>query len=392
MNCETPSLTLEGARPLRVLFAAGGTGGHIYPAIAVAQRLLELHPGSEVLFVGTRARLESTVVAGYGFDLKYISVAGLAGKMSLWRRLRSMASLAVGVPLWQSMSIICRFRPSVVVGTGGFVCGPTILAAWILAVPTLLVEQNEAVGVTSGLVSYLVDAAGVVSEQSAQLLHRGLLRRRMRVEVVGNPVRRQILRTTREQGCQALGLDPSKIILLAFGGSVGSLPVNRAFCGALEILAQEGLLKDVDAAHVTGRENVHRLEAGRAKELGIRYHVFDYLDDMHNALAAADIVVSRAGGTALAEITARGIAAITVPWAGAARNHQEQNARRLFDKGAVVMITDADLTPSRLANELRSLLTDENKRIELAQRAKQLGRPDAADRVIEIIEDLAADC
>jgi UDP-N-acetylglucosamine--N-acetylmuramyl-(pentapeptide) pyrophosphoryl-undecaprenol N-acetylglucosamine transferase len=360
--------------------------------------LLELHAGSEVLFVGTRGRsplrpsLESTVVVGCGFELKHISVAGLAGKMSVRRRLRSAASLAIGLPLWQSMVAISRFSPSVVVGTGGFVCGPMILAAWLLSVPTLLVEQNEAAGVTSGLVSYLVDAAAVVSEESAQLLRRGLLRRRTRVEVVGNPVRLQVLRTTREEGCRALGLDPSKIVVLAFGGSVGSLPVNRAFCGALEILAQEGLLKDIEVAHVTGRENVHRLEAGRAEELGIRYHVFDYLDDMHNALAAADIVVSRSGGTALAEITARGIAAITVPWAGAARNHQEQNARRLFEDGAVVMITDADLTPSRLANELRSLLTDEQRRTDLAHRAKQLGRPDAADRVIEIIEDLAAGC
>jgi UDP-N-acetylglucosamine--N-acetylmuramyl-(pentapeptide) pyrophosphoryl-undecaprenol N-acetylglucosamine transferase len=356
----------------------------------VAQRLLELHPGSEALFVGTRGRLESRIVPACGFELKCISVAGLAGKMSLWRRLRSLASLAVGLPLWQSMSIISQFSPSVVVGTGGFVCGPVILAAWLFSAPTLLVEQNEAAGVASGLVSYLVDAAAVVSDEAAKFYQNRTLLKPVRVEVVGNPVRSQVLRATREQGAQALGLDPLKIIVLAFGGSVGSLPVNRTFCGALEILSQEGLLKDVEVVHVTGRENVHRLEAGRAEELGIRYHVFDYLDDMQNALAAADIVVSRAGGTALAEITARGVAAITVPWAGAARNHQEQNARRLFDKGAVVMITDPELTPVRLAQELRSLLTDERRRTELAHRARQLGRPDAADRVVEIVEDLAA--
>jgi UDP-N-acetylglucosamine--N-acetylmuramyl-(pentapeptide) pyrophosphoryl-undecaprenol N-acetylglucosamine transferase len=360
--------------------------------------LLELHAGSEVLFVGTRGRsplrpsLESTVVVGCGFELKYISVAGLAGKMSVRRRLRSMASLAVGLPLWQSMGIVSRFSPSVVVGTGGFVCGPVILAAWLLAVPTLLVEVNEAPGATSKLVSGLVDAAAVVSEEAAQFYRKGLFRRAIRAEAVGNPVRPQVLRTTRDEGAKSLALDASKTILLGFGGSVGSLPVNRAFCGALQILATEGFLKDVEVVHITGRENVYRLEASRAEELGIRYHVFDYLDDMHNALAAADIVVSRSGGTALAEITARGIAAITVPWAGAARNHQEQNARRLFEDGAVVMITDADLTPSRLANELRSLLTDEQRRTDLAQRAKQLGRPDAADRVVEIIEDLAAGC
>jgi len=375
-------------QPLRVVFAAGGTGGHVYPAIAIASRLRHLHPDAAVLFIGTRDRMEAEKVPAAGFDLATISVRGVAGRQPLLRRLGALARLAIGLPVWQSLATLRRFRPDVVVGTGGYVCGPVILAARLLGVPTMTVEQNELPGLTTRLVSRLVDVAGLVSEASAAGYARS--GRRQEVEVVGNPVRPEIITTTREAAAAALGLDPGLTTVVATGGSIGSLPVNRAFVGALEQLAAEGALAGVQVLHLTGRENALRLEPDRVEALGLRYVAREYLDAMHNALAAADLLVTRAGGTALSEIAARGIAAIIIPWAGAAANHQEQNAAPFAQSDAGIVIRDDELTPERLAAAMERLLGDPAARDEMARRCRELGRPDAADRVIAIIERLAA--
>lgn len=381
------------ARPgLRVLIAAGGTGGHVYPAIAIARHLRQAHPEAEILFVGTRERMEAQAVPDAGFRLAAIKVKGLAGRQSHFQRLVSLAWLLAGLPVWQSLVILLRFRPHVVVGMGGFASGPVILAARMLRIPCLAVEQNEIPGFTTRLVARMVSAAAVVSEQCQQRYLR-LLGRRARtvpVRVVGNPVRPEILSTTRDEGIKALGLDPGRVVLLAVGGSIGSLPVNRAFAAALELLAKKpGFADRVEILHITGRQNVAFLDPARARELGLRYHVRDYLDDMHHALAAADVVVTRAGGTALAEMTARGLPAVVIPWAGAADGHQEHNALRLANAGAAVMIRDAELTPERLADAVWALVSDEAARRRLAERSRSLGRPDAAARVVGMIEQLA---
>jgi len=375
-----------------VLMAAGGTGGHVYPAIAVAKHLREVQPDSQVLFVGTRERLEARAVPAAGFPLAVIRVKGLAGRQSLLQRVASIAWLAAGLPLWQSLAILLRFRPHVVVGMGGFASGPVILAARLTGIPTLAVEQNEIPGFTTRIIAKMVSAAAVVSEPCRQRYLRLLGKRasKVSVRVVGNPVRAEILSATREDGARALGLDVNRTILLAVGGSIGSLPVNRAFAGALELLAKKpGFANSVDVLHITGRQNIAFLDPARAEEFGLRYHVRDYLDDIHNALAAADLVVTRAGGTALAEITARGLPAIVIPWAGAADGHQEQNALRLAKAGAAVMIRDAELSPERLADDLWRLLSDEHARKRVAERSKSLGRPDAAAHIVAMIEQLA---
>ena len=314
---------------------------------------------------------------------------GVAGRQSALRRARALGRLACGLPVWQSLRLLRRFRPDVVVGTGGYVCGPVILAARMLRLPTMTVEQNVVPGLTTRLVSRLVDVAGLVSDES--VVRYGRPRRRgQRIEVVGNPLRPEILTTTREAGAAALGLDPGRTTVFATGGSIGSLPLNRAFVGALELLGSEGVLRGVagDPPHRAG-EHAVRLDPARAQALGLRYLAVEYLDAMHNALAAADLVVTRAGGTTLAEIAARGIAAIIIPWAGAAANHQEQNAAPFAQGAAGIVIHDAELTPERLAAEMKRLLQDPAARDEMARRCRELGRPDAADRVIAIVEELA---
>jgi UDP-N-acetylglucosamine--N-acetylmuramyl-(pentapeptide) pyrophosphoryl-undecaprenol N-acetylglucosamine transferase len=381
----------HGTTGLRVLIAAGGTGGHVYPAIAIAQRIRARHSEAEMLFVGTRDRIEARVVPAAGFRVAFITVKGLAATRSVVQRLKAGLWLAAGVPLWQSLLLLRRFRPDVVVGAGGFVCGPVLVGAWLTRTPSLAVEQNEIPGLTTRVAARLVSGAAVVSDgcRNRYLALLGRRAERVRVEVVGTPVRGEIISTSREDAARALGIDPSRLALLVFGGSIGSLPVNRAFVGAVEILARQPAFNEVEIVHITGRENVAYLDEARARELGLRYHVFEYRDDMHNALAAADIAVSRAGGSALAEITARGLAPIIVPWAGAAEGHQEQNAAPLEASGAAVVIRDAELTAQRLADEIWRLVSDPAARDGLARRSEAMGRPGAADAVVDMIEDLA---
>jgi UDP-N-acetylglucosamine--N-acetylmuramyl-(pentapeptide) pyrophosphoryl-undecaprenol N-acetylglucosamine transferase len=380
-------------RCLRLLIAGGGTGGHVYPAIAIAQKVRACRPDAEILFVGTRDRLEARAVPRSGFSLAFITVKGLAATRPALQRLGALLWLASGVPLWQSILLLARFRPHVVVGTGGFVCGPVLLAARLLRVPSLAVELNEIPGLTTRITARFVSAAAVVSEACRGRYIRLLGRKapRVRVEVVGTPLRQEIISARREDAARALGLDPSRLTLLVFGGSIGSLPVNKAFGQALGILARRPGMGEVEIVHITGRGNAPCLTAAQADELGLRYHPFEYRDDMHNALAAADMVVSRAGGSTLAEITARSLAAIIVPWSGAAERHQELNAAHLETAGAALVIRDSELTPQRLADAIWLLLSDTAAREQLARQSLMMSKRDAADAVVRMIEDLAGD-
>lgn len=251
-----------GLRPLRVLFAGGGTGGHLSPALAIAQTLRLCHPDAEVLFIGTADRLEASKVPAAGFAFRAISVHGLAGRWSfagLARRLRALLEILTLLPLWQSLFILGQFQPDVVVGTGGYVCGPVLFAARLTRRTAILVEQNEEIGYTSRLVSRFIRLAAVISESSgAYFRAHGI-----RTEVVGNPVRPAILDTTRQQGIAALELESDRCTLAIVGGSLGSTPVNEAAIGALRRLAREHWFRD-------GWQVVHAVGPQRGGELARR--------------------------------------------------------------------------------------------------------------------------
>jgi len=380
---------VPGEEQLRVVIAAGGTGGHVYPGIATAQSLVARNPGARILFIGTRERMESRVVPASGFDLATISVRGLRGKQPLLRRARSLFDLVSARSLRQSLRVLRLHRPHVVVGMGGYVAGPVILAARLLRTPRMTVEQNQQPGFTSRLTARMSQVFCVVSQQSAERC-RELFGERMRIEVTGNPVRREIIEAPREQARSALGLASHRLAVVATGGSIGSRGVNIAFSGALERLARaESIAGRIQVLHLTGRAHPTRPDEGALAAAGLPYQAREYMDDMHLALAAADIIVTRGGGTALAEITVRGVPAIVIPWSGAAGNEQEQNARPLAEAGAAIVIRDAELNPRSLAKMLREVIEDEERREAMARRSKALGRPDAAERVAAIIEDLA---
>lgn len=361
---------------LRVLFAAGGTGGHIYPAIAVACRLLERHPGARVLFAGSKERMEGRVVPQAGFELSTISSGALGGRTGWTKRALSVCRIALG--LAQSFRLVSRLRPQVAIGTGGYVCAPVLLACRLTRVPVVLLDQNELPGLATRWLARIAAAVGVVSPEAASRLPSGAPAR-----AIGSPVRPEVLTATREQAARALELDAGRPALVVIGGSIGSAPINRALMGALQLLAGESWFRPVQVLHLTGGWQVPPAPDG------IDYRALPYLDRMEYALAAADLVVSRAGGSSLAEITARGLPAILVPWPGAAQDHQAFNAEPLARAAAAVVIPQQELSAKRLAGEIARLMADPAGLAEMSRRSRALGRPEAADRVVDLIEELA---
>jgi UDP-N-acetylglucosamine--N-acetylmuramyl-(pentapeptide) pyrophosphoryl-undecaprenol N-acetylglucosamine transferase len=382
------------------IFAGGGTGGHLYPALALAARLRELHSDSRILFIGTQ-RLEATKVPAAGFPIRFITVRGLAGPKSalgLLRKIYSAFLLVCGIPLWQSLGILRNFRPQVVVGTGGYVCGPVLLAARLLKIPTLTVEQNLLPGFTTRQLARLVDIAALPSQESAAVYPkpRGIFVRpgKPKLMVTGNPVRGDLLRATREEGRAAFGLETGRKTLLVVGGSLGSPVINRTFLEALEILADEHWFRSgVQILHVTGAPRAgaeEKWELGeRARRARLRYQAWPYLDNLPLAYGAADLALCRGGGTTMAELAALGLPAIIVPWGGAANNEQYHNARPLAQAGGALVMQEDEFTAGRLASEIKNLLQNPAQLQEMAQASRALGHPEAADTIIGLMEELA---
>lgn len=367
----------------RVVLAGGGTGGHVYPALAVAAALRAQRPQTQFLFVGGD-RLEARLVPAAGLRFHAISVHGLAGRglSDMPRRLRSLVELALGLPLLQSLAALRRFRPHVVIGTGGYVSGPVLLAAYLLRIPCLALDGNRTPGWTSRALASIVDAIAVAHPEAARLL-APRLRRGAHVFVTGLPVRPEVAALTREASAAALALDPALTTLLALGGSLGSQRMNDALVGALAILSRRSRwVETIQVLHVTGE----RYAAGRSEPgaggLPRGYRAVAYPGPQYlQFLAAADLIVSRAGAGTVAEVTARGLPAVLIPWSGAATGEQVLNAEPLERAGAAVIIPDRELTPERLAQVLEELLQDEGKRARMARASRELGRPRAAEQV-----------
>jgi len=252
--------------------------------------------------------------------------------------------------------------------------------------PVVLVEQNEKIGWTSRLVSRFIRLAVVISEESGSFFRA----RGVRTEVVGNPVRPAILATSRQQGIEALGLERDRLTLAVVGGSLGSTPVNEAVAGALRKLSAEHWFRDGwQVVHLVGPSRGGALPEDEVRALGLTYSSYDFLDNVHDVLAASDVIVTRAGGTFLAEIAARGIAAVIIPWSGAADDHQTRNARPFAEAGAGVVISDSELSAERMLAALHVILPDTGKRGAMAAASRRLGHPESAQRIVGFIEELA---
>lgn len=363
---------------MRIIISGGGTGGHIYPALAIVTELERLVDSAEVLFVGTEAGLEADIVPKAGYKMKTIAVGGLERQIS-WRNVQTLLKTVKG--FWQSRAIIQEFRPDIVIGTGGYVCGPILLMAALLKIPTLIQEQNAIPGITNKLLARFVDKVAVgYAEAIPRFPVTG------KVVVTGNPIRSDVMAISREQGQTELGLKPDKLTLLISGGSRGAQSINLATVTvAKELAGRPG----IQLLHVTGQSDYNNIvglynQNGIEPEKNGNISIKPYLYNMPHALAAADLAVFRAGAIGLAELTARGVPAILVPYPYAAENHQEHNARALETNGAALVIRDADLTGSVLLTAIESIVTDSPRRQAMARASKNMGRPDAATRIAEL--------
>lgn len=369
---------------MRVLISGGGTGGHIYPAVTIARAIAARAPEAEILFAGTRQGLEADIVPKEGFAFTTIEAGGLERRLS-FSNVRTVLRTLAG--LGQSLRIIRRFRPDIVIGTGGYVCGPVLLMASLLGIPAMIQEQNVIPGVTNKILARFVDKVAAGYAEAAPFFGGAA----DKVVVTGNPVRPDVLAATRAEALAALGLKDGKTTLLTVGGSRGARSVNTAM---IEVHRRFAGRDDIQILHVSGQSEYNNI-VGLINQAGIdlptngNISIVPYLYNMPQALAVADVAIFRAGAVGLAELTARGIPAVLVPYPHAAENHQEFNARALEHQGAAVVIRDADLTGTVLADTIEGLLADREKLQAMARASKKMGRPEAADKIAEIAIGLA---
>ena len=341
-----------------LMIAGGGTGGHIYPAIAIAREFLARDASRRVVFVGTEYGLEKTIVPKAGFPLEFISVGGLKGKGPL-DLAKNLLRLPMGFA--QAWHVVGRHKPSVVLGVGGYSSGPVLLAAWMRGVPTIIHESNAFPGVANRAVAKFVKAVAVGFADAAPRLKRD------DAVVTGNPVRQEFFAATRQ---------PETGNVLIFGGSQGSKILNDAVTRALPFLP-----RDLRIVHQTGPKMLDEVTRAYADRPNAR--VVAYIDPMVDELAAADVVVSRAGAMTIGELAALGRAAVLIPFAAATNNHQELNARVMERAGGAVVVTEPELTPERLAAAIASV---DPRRMGAA--AKALAAPEATKKIVDTIEKI----
>ncbi len=355
---------------LRVVIAGGGTGGHLYPGIAVAREVLARQPGAAISFAGTSRGIEARVIPREGFPLDLIRSAGVKGK-SLIDRARGAVLVPVG--LLDGFGIVARRRPDVVIGVGGYSSGPVVLAAALRGVPTMLLEQNAVPGLTNRLLARVVKAAAVTFDSTQAFFGS-------KAFVSGNPVRPEFFAAAGPKQESALDDHATVRRVLVFGGSQGAHAINVAMVEAAAQLAAGG--SHLRLVHQTGERDVEMVRTAY-RQAGLQADVEPFLYDMGRQLGSADVIVCRAGATTLAEITAAGRAAILVPLPTATDDHQRRNAEALAAAGAADVLLQKDLTGPVLAQRLLALAGDPQRRRQMASAAKSLARPDAARVIVD---------
>jgi len=354
---------------MKVLIAAGGTGGHIYPGIAVAKEVMRRNESAEILFVGTARGLEKKLVPENGFQLSLINSAGLKS-VGFLGKIKGLTVLPRS--FYEARKILKSFRPDVVVGAGGYVSGPVLMMAHFSGYPTLVMESNALPGWTNRKLASFVDRAALTFEAAAPFFGGKAI-------VTGNPVRKEFFAISERKPELPLNV-------LIFGGSQGARAINDAMIAALPALRKyEGQLRIV---HQTGEANFDAVRVGYESAGWKDVDVRPYISEMVEAFDSADIIISRAGATTCAEVAAAGKAAIMVPLPTAADDHQRKNAEAMADIGAARIILQSDLTGNSLADEIISLVENSEDIVGMGVAARNMAKPDAAERTVDLIEEL----
>jgi UDP-N-acetylglucosamine--N-acetylmuramyl-(pentapeptide) pyrophosphoryl-undecaprenol N-acetylglucosamine transferase len=366
----------------RLLIAGGGTGGHLFPGVALAEELRAREPDAQIKFVGTRRGIEARVLPELGWDLEFIEVSGL--------KTVGAAGAVKGVfrlpkALWQARRIVKAFAPDAVIGVGGYASGPVVLAAKLRGIPTAICEQNSIPGLTNKMLGKLVQQVFLSFDESKRFF------KDKKIVMSGNPVRRDLLQKLLRPAVPSesdplrlgAGAAPSlrtTVSVLVVGGSQGAVAVNALAADALASLAKAGL--SLSIVHQTGEKDLEPTSA-KYKAAGLAADCRAFIKDMAAAYQDADLIIGRAGATTVAELAIAGKPAIFIPYPFAADNHQELNAREMADKGAALMFKQSELTADKLADALRPLLADTGKRAQMGAAMKSLAKPTAAATVID---------
>ena len=364
----------------KILFATGGTGGHINPALAVAGYIRENYPKAEILFVGTADRMEAQLVPAAGYDFKTIEIQGFSRELNfggLKHNLKTVKLLLKSEG--QAKKIIGDFKPDAVIGFGGYVSGPVLSVAARMGIPTAVHEQNAFPGVTNKSLAKKVDVVMLTAKEAERLL-----KPKNPCVVTGLPIRGEIINANREFARAEMKLD-SRPLILSMGGSLGARAINSAVKFLIESRYEK---KDCYYLHATGKAGAGMIDEINEKinlDSNPQIMLREYINDMDRCLAAADIVICRAGASSLSEIQALGKPSILVPYPYAAENHQYYNAKTLADRDAAILIEEKDFTGERLLSEVEKLLADPKKLAEMGRNAKDMAILDASQRITECV-------
>jgi UDP-N-acetylglucosamine--N-acetylmuramyl-(pentapeptide) pyrophosphoryl-undecaprenol N-acetylglucosamine transferase len=375
INYEQHNLNpIKTGATYRILISGGGTGGHIYPALAIANAWMEKHPDSEILFVGAQGKMEMQKVPEAGYSIKGLPVAGLQRKLTL-------ANLSFPIKLWRSLRMASRivkeFNPQLVVGVGGYASGPVLYAAQKKGIPTLLQEQNSYAGLTNKLLAKKAAKICVAYPEMERFFPKEKLK------LTGNPVRKDLLDLAgkREQGIQVFGLDPARKTVLVLGGSLGARTLNQAMLQHMVDLEKAGY----QVLWQSGKFYFKDMEVALEKAELTHIHLREFIREMDLAYAAADVIVSRAGALSVSELCLVGKPVIFIPSPNVAEDHQTKNANACVKQGAAVLLTDAEAVEN-FKVYIDDLLQQEDKAQALATAIKKLAMPDAANALVTELE------
>jgi len=362
---------------MKIAVSGGGTGGHIYPALALIREIQKKDENVEFLYIGTEKGLESKLVPRENIPFKSIHITGFKRKLS-FENVKTVLRFLKGVR--DSKKMLKEFKPDVVIGTGGYVCGPVVYAAAKMGIPTIVHEQNSVPGLTNKFLSRYVDKIAICFEEAREFFPE------QKVVLTGNPRASEVLGQDGIKGRLSAGLKLKIPTVLIFGGSRGARPINEAVVKSLTELSG----KPYQVLYVTG--DVHFEDVRKEVELvGNPENVIikPFIHNMPEVLSAVDLTVARAGATTLAELTSLGIPSILIPSPYVTDNHQEKNARALSENGAAKLLLEKDLTGPKLVESIDHILGREEKLAEMKKAAKKLGIPDAAQRLYRLMEELA---
>ncbi|MRX70807.1 undecaprenyldiphospho-muramoylpentapeptide beta-N-acetylglucosaminyltransferase [Bacillus lacus] len=361
---------------MKVVVSGGGTGGHIYPALALINEMKKEDQEAEFLYIGTEKGLEKKIVGREGIPFQSIEITGFKRSIS-FENARTIFRFLKGVN--ESKKMLKEYKPDVVIGTGGYVCGPVVYAASKLKIPTIIHEQNSIPGLTNKFLARYVDKVAVCFEEAKSFFPSE------KTVLTGNPRASEVIGVDGSKGKASAGLHPQKNTVLIFGGSRGAKAINDAVLAMLNNLGK----REYQVLYITGEVHYETV-MNKAKKAGIpdNVHIKPFIHNMPEVLAGVELIVSRAGATSLAEITALGLPSILVPSPHVTANHQEKNARALSDHGAAVLLLESELNNDNLLKKIDDILLNQEELQHMQQASRKLGMPDAARRLSELMRDL----